>query len=57
MAALPYGRYVADESATPAIYSLFYSEQSAIKEAAAITLWYIAISGVKLPNPDRDGFA
>ena len=57
MAALPYGRYIADESAAPAIYSLFYSEQSTTKEAAAITLWYIAISGVKLPNPDQDGFA
>jgi len=53
MAALPYGRFIADESAATTIYSLFYSEQSAIKEAAALTLWYIAISGVKLPSPDQ----
>ena len=57
MAALPYGRYVADESAVPAIYGLFYSEQNTLKEAAAVALWYIAISGVSLPNPDQYGFA
>jgi hypothetical protein len=57
MAALPYCRYLADESAASTIYGLFYSEQNAIKEAAAITLWYIAMSGVELPNPDQYGFA
>lgn len=39
-----------------AIYGLFFGEETSAREAAYITLWYMAMSKSNLPNPVQFGF-
>jgi hypothetical protein len=55
IAALYYLRDQADDGVLRAIYELHYSGQEMLNEPVIHALWWIAISGYKLPSPTQFG--
>ncbi len=53
LGALEYARFIHDDRILIDTYSLFYSGQREISEAALQTIYYWSISGVKLPPPQQ----
>ncbi|HMN60138.1 MAG TPA: HEAT repeat domain-containing protein, partial [Anaerolinea sp.] len=53
LAALEYARTIRDDQIIIDVYTLLFSRQSPISEAALQTVWYWTIGGVKLPPPHK----
>ncbi len=52
LAAMDYLRMYGDELAVTPLYTMLYNTQGEIQDAAYNTLWHLAATGIKLPNPD-----
>jgi HEAT repeat protein len=55
IAALHYLRDQPDEGVVGAIYNLLYGNVDDVREPALHALWWMAISGAKLPSPTQFG--
>ncbi len=55
IAALQYLRNTEEENVIKTIYETSYSPENQLSEAACLALWYILVSGVKLPSPTKFG--
>ncbi len=53
--ALSYLRTQADEGVIGVIYHVLYSNQAELQQQALTALWWILLSGVKIPNPTQFG--
>ena len=55
IAVLPYLREHSEKEVVEAVYNLIYSGEDEIREPALYSLWWMAISGVKLPAVEQFG--
>jgi HEAT repeat protein len=56
LAALNYLRFSPDENILKAFYDNFYSEQSQQRDTVFQYLWWMMVSGIKLPSPIQYGY-
>ncbi len=56
LAVLPYLKYTPSENVIAEMYSVMYSDDMELREAAFNILWELSAAGVKLPNPVQYGY-
>ena len=56
LAALNYLRFVPDENILKSFYDIFYAEQTPQRDTVFQYLWWMMVSGVRLPSPIQYGY-
>jgi HEAT repeat protein len=57
LAALPYLKFTPNENVVAQLYSVMYSDDVELREAAYNVVWELGASGMKLPLPSQFGYA
>ncbi len=55
LAAMQYLHTTDDENIIKILYETAYSPEGELSEAACLTLWFLIVGGIKLPNPTKFG--